>query len=129
MLEILIIAGFALLLVIQLYVLMRIRKTMVHVAHYLKLVNMIFKEMVKTHESTVATIKENQQAINTSALNAIRTNQKKNCQICKFRQSFIKVENDKIAFTYQCGLTKDEVALSFYCKKFEYDMESSKSGN
>jgi len=125
LLEISLILAVGILLIIQVYALTRIRKTMAHVAHYLKMVNVIFREFTKTHEITAAhALEETERLANEIARRSVQSNQKKSCQNCKFRISFVKIHSDKLGFQYQCGLTKKEIALDYSCEQFEIDLES-----
>jgi len=123
--EILIILAVGVLLIVQVYALTRIRKTMAHVAQYLKMVNVVFREFTKAHEiSTANALKETERLAADIAQSSIKTNQKNSCQICKFRISFVKIQSDKLGFQYQCGITKKEVGLDYWCEQFEVDLES-----
>ena len=120
-----IVAVFVVLLILQILFLMKMRKSMFQIGQFMRLMNLIFKEMSNIQSVTISTAKSNQESLKNLNKNPIKTNKKDSCQFCKHRLSFIKMEAEQLSFRYHCGLTKDEVSLQFYCGKFEADVESA----
>lgn len=122
-----IVALFVVLLILQILFLIKMRKSMFQISQFMRLMNMIFKEMSHIQSVTISTARSNQESLKNLNKNPIKTNKKDSCQFCKHRLSFIKMDADQLTFRYHCGLTKDEISLQFYCGKFETDVESSAS--
>ena len=100
---------------------------MFQVGQFMRLMNLIFKEMSNIHSATISTSKSNQESLKNLNKTPIKTSKKDSCQFCKHRLSFLKMDASQLTFRYHCGLTKEEVALQHYCSHFETDVESSAS--
>lgn len=118
---------FAVLLIMQTMFLIKMRKSMFQVSQFMRLMNLIFREMSNIQSVTISTAKSNQESLKNLNKAPIKTNKKDSCQFCKHRLSFIKTETERLSFIYLCGLTKEEITLQYYCARFETDVESSAS--
>lgn len=118
---------FVVLLLLQILFLVKMRKSMFQVSQFMRLMNLIFKEMSNIQSVTISTAKSNQESLKNLNKTPIKTNKKDSCQFCKHRLSFLKMDTSQLTFRYHCGLTKDEILLQHYCAHFETDVESSAS--
>lgn len=118
---------FAALLVLQVLFLFKMRKSMFQLSQFMRLMNLIFKEMSNIQSVTISTARSNQESLKNLNKNPIKTNKKDSCQFCKHRLSFIRMDSDQLSFRYHCGITKEEIALQYHCAKFESDVESPAS--
>ncbi len=122
-----IITLFVVLLVLQILFLVKMRKSMFQVGQFMRLMNLIFKEMSNIQSVTISTAKSNQESLKNLNKSPVKTNKKDSCQFCKHRQSFLQTDSAQLTFRYHCGLTREEIALQYYCARFETDVESSAS--
>ncbi len=116
------------LLGIQVYVFYRIRKSLSLITQFFRFVNRIIKDMEKIQSSAVHSIQESQHILQALGKGTVKSNQKKNCQTCKNRVSFLRFDEDAMAFTYQCKKTQKTVSLNDTCPQYEWDLESTKPG-
>lgn len=95
-------AAFFILLVVQIFALLKVRRIINHLNYLLYEIRLIKRKFhLKPSPSAVV-------------------NQ---CQFCKYRQSFIKAYSDSVEddFYYRCKLHNIEITLNHSCKQFELD--------
>jgi hypothetical protein len=100
---------------------------MFQIGQFVRLVNLVFKEMSNIQSVTISTAKSNQESLKNLNKTPIKTNKKDSCQFCKHRLSFLKMDTSQLTFRYHCELTKEEIGLQYHCAHFEADVESSAS--
>lgn len=122
-----IITLFVVLLMLQILFLIKMRKSMFQIGQFVRLMNLIFKEMSNIQSVTISTAKSNQESLKNLNKTPIKTNKKDSCQYCKHRLSFLKMDTSQLTFRYHCKLTNDEIVLQHYCAQFEADVQSSAS--
>jgi hypothetical protein len=116
------------LLGIQIYVFYRIRKSLSLITQFFRFVNRIIKDMEKIQSNAVHSIQESQQTIQSLNKGSVKSNQKKICQSCKNRVSFLRFDENMMEFSYQCRKSKKTIVLSDSCQYYEMDLESTKPG-
>ena len=116
---------FVAVLVVQIFFLLRVRRTLFQVNQFMKLMNLVMKEMVNTHDTTLKTALGNQQALQALNRKPIRFSNKKVCQNCRHRLSYVLFGTEKLDFKYRCNVSKKDIELSDSCERFETDTEGA----
>lgn len=117
------------LLVIQIYVLARVRRAFLQIGQFTKLMNVVFKEMSGLYSQSISVSTANQSLLKSLQRGTVRSNKKSTCQNCKHRLSFIKLDPTTLSFEYQCELSQKAIALEETCTKYEADVESPHASN
>lgn len=121
MAEFLVIVLFSVILMVQLYVLVKMRRTMGQVSLFLRALHRVFKEFSRVNEEAVQSLRDSQQLLEKFPQAAIRASRAKTCKNCINRLSFVKIGDRTLAFEYQCRLDKRAIHLTDTCEHFSID--------
>lgn len=116
---------FAVVLVVQVFILIKVRRSLMQMGQFIRFINLFFREFSSVHSQSASIAVNNQTMIKRLRKNIVRSNQKDSCSTCRFRLSFLKIDSGDMEFTYRCKFTNDAVTLDYHCAKFELDPESS----
>jgi hypothetical protein len=121
MTEIIVILLFSVILMVQLYVLVKMRRTMGQVSLFLRALHRVFKEFSRVNEEAVQSLRDSQQLLEKFPQAAIRASRSRSCKNCVNRLSFVKIGDGTLAFEYQCRLDKKTIHLTDTCEHFSLD--------
>lgn len=113
---------FSAILMVQMYVLVKMKRTMGQVSLFLRALHRVFKEFTRVNEEAVQSLKDSQELLQKFPQGgAIRASRSKTCKNCVNRLSYVKIGERTLAFEYQCRMDKRIIRLNDSCEQFSFD--------
>lgn len=127
MTELIVIALFAAILGVQLYGLVKMRRTMGQVSLFLRALHRVFQEFSKANEEAVQSLRESQELLQKVPHMNVRSSKSKICKNCSHRLSFVRVGDKSLAFEYHCRVSKQPIRLTDACGEFAWEEDLPQS--